>query len=377
MVIPAIDTKIPDIEKELDRLWNTQSTGRQTKACLFTLIIYAHEKRRVSYLQQLVESILDKFPCRIIFIKGERTSGPSFFKVNVSNVASGQLQASGGSNVRCDQIVIESSQDQLLRVPYLVIPHIVPDLPVYLLWGQNPFEERDIFPHVQRYACRVIFDSECADHPGLFCNEMLTNLNTLKMDVMDINWALVSNWRDVVGELFDTPDKLKHLKACKSIIIQYNGSTTSTTQHPEMRALYLQGWIAGALKWEYQNTERFETNAIISYMTPLHPVIIALSPQRMPHLPLGAISSIEITTTTDQNYFISRRDNLQQVVVHISSKNTCALPFTLSLPNIHKGFSFMREIFFGGLGSHYKDTLKTISKVNFNIFNTGKTGENA
>jgi glucose-6-phosphate dehydrogenase assembly protein OpcA len=348
-----IDIQIP-IAAELN------AKKRSTTACLFNLVIYGSETRRIKYLQDLVNSILDKFPCRLIFIQGDRESTSSYFRVKASNVPSGQIQ--------CDQLVIETSQDQLFRVPFLITPNIVPDLPVYLLWGQNPFEERDIFPHLQKYAKRVIFDSECADNLKLFCKEMQTNLDTLKMDVMDINWALVSNWRDVLVEVFDTPEKIQHLYDCKSLIIKYNECKTETALHPEARALYLQGWLASALGWTYQTTEHFYDDTVISYMGTVHPAIVGLSPQHVPSLPLGAILSMELTTADQQTYYICRKENVQQVEVHISSRDTCELPFTLSLPNIHRGLSFMREIFFNALGNHYRDTLKNIAKIDLNTF---------
>lgn len=361
MTNQTIDIQIPNIEKELNQQSRDQNKKTNRKACLFTLIIYASNSKRINYLQDLINSILDKFPCRIIFIQGEKESETSYFRVKVSSVNSGQPS----SSVRCDQIVIEASQDQLFRTPFLVIPHIVPDLPLYLLWGQNPFEERDIFPYFQCYAQRVIFDSECADNLKLFCNEMLTNLDTLKMDVMDINWALFSNWRDVFVEIFDTPEKLKQLNSSKSIIISYNDLKISTSQHPEIRALYLQGWLASALKWNYQTTEYFENNVVMSYFGNIHPVVIALTSQTKLNLPPGAIISIEITTSTNHSYLIYRKDDLPQVDVHVCSNQTCELPFSLSLPNIHKGLSFMREIFFGNLGEHYRKTLKKISTLDF------------
>lgn len=360
----TIDIQIPsNIEKELDRQWSLQKKERDTKACLFTLIIYASSSKRINYLQELINTILDKFPCRIIFIQGEKESESSYFRVNVSNVLSGHSQKSAGASVRCDQIVIEASHDQLFRVPFLVTPHIVSDLPVYLLWGQNPFEERDIFPYFQKHARRVIFDSECADDLKLFCDEMLTNLDTLKMDVMDINWALVSNWRDLLVEIFDTPEKLEQLYCSKSIVINYNDPNTPTSQNPEIRALYLQGWLASALNWKLQEMEYFKGSAVLSYFGRVHPVVVALSPQKAPSLPPGAITSIEITTTTGYTYFISRKEDLPQAVVHVSSKESCELPITLSLPNVHRGLSFMREIFFGSLGEHYRATLKKIAKL--------------
>lgn len=361
MANQTIDLHIPNIESELNQKEDPQKKETARKACLFTLIIYANHSKRIQYLQELVDSILDKFPCRIIFIQGDTESETSYFRVKTSNVASGQP----GSSIRCDQIVIETSQDQLFRAPFLVIPHIVPDLPLYLLWGQNPFEDQDIFPYFQRYAERVIFDSECADDFHSFCKEMLTNLDTFKMDIMDINWALASNWRDLLAEIFDTPEKLEHLTSSKSIKINYNDPQMSIVQHPEIRALYLQSWLASSLSWNYQSREHFGKSSIISYFGKAHPIVIALSADQRPNLPSGAILSIEINSSSGYSYLIYRKDDLSQIVVHVSSKQACELPFSLALPNVHKGLSFMREIFFGTLGENYRKTLKMVSHLDF------------
>lgn len=359
------DINIPNIEEAL----NTLSSGSKDvltspKACLFTLVIFARETRRVNYLQGLVETILDKFPCRIIFIQGDDQSTVSYCHATVSNVISGGSTASSGTAVTCDQIVIKASKDQLFRIPYIVIPHLVPDLPIYLLWGHNPFEERDIFPQLQAYASRVIFDSECSDNISLFCKEMLESLNTLKMDIMDVSWALVSGWRDMLNQLFDTSEKIKQLYKIKSVIIHYNCSTTETMLHPEIRALYLQAWLACRLEWEYISTDWFDGSIVIAYRGPVHPAVIALSPEHHSELPPGAISSIDIATSEGQSYVILRKPTLSQALVHSSSKDTCDLPFTLSLPNVHKGMGFMREIFFSKLGTHYADMLQVLSKIN-------------
>jgi glucose-6-phosphate dehydrogenase assembly protein OpcA len=352
------DVKIPDIQKELDLAATCSEDKKQLKACLFTLIIYAHEKRRVDYIQELVDTILDKFPCRIIYIQEDENSDKSYCHVNVTSVMS------GASLALCDQITIQTSQDQLFRVPFLVIPYIVSDLPVYLLWGQNPFEEHEIFPHLHGYGSRVIFDSECSDNLELFCKEMQANLNVLKMDVMDINWALVSNWRDLLAHLFDNPKKLMMLKKCKSIVITYNDNKTKTIKHPEIRAIYLQGWLASQLNWRYFQTEKFDVDMLISYIGEQFPAIVALHPEKISGLPPGSIASIEITTVDGHVLFLERRPEFPHVVIHESSKETCELPFTLPLPNVHRGMNFMKEIFHEKLGSHYLGMLKMISQIN-------------
>lgn len=358
-----VDIKIPQIEKELNRLSGTVGDAKQ-KASLFTLVIYAHYTRSINYVQELVDSILDKFPCRIIFIKADDQSQESYFRVNVSTVKSG----SGNESTICDQITIESSADQLVRVPFLILPHLVPDLPVYLIWTQNPFEEKQIFPHLQSIASRVIFDSECADNLQTFCKDMKKSLDNLHIDIMDINWALISNWRDVIGQVFDSPEKLEQIINCKSMIISYNGYKTENYQHPEIRPIYLQGWIASRLKWRYKQTENINNQGIITYYSDNNPVVIGLHPKNYEGLPPGAIYSIEMMTTHGETFFITRKENnFSQVLVKSSSKVTCELPFTLPLPNVHRGMNFMKEIFYQKLSSHYGEMLNLISQIDFKL----------
>lgn len=355
------DIKIPDIEKELGIASGSSAEKKQIKACLFTLIIYAHEQRRVKYLQDLVDTILDKFPCRIIFLQCSSKKDQNFLHVNVANVMSGQQ----GTMVACDQITIEASRDQLFRMPYIVIPHIVPDLPVYLLWSQPPFAENTIFSALQPYASRLIFDSECSDDLHHFCHEMEQTLGTLKIDVMDINWALVSNWRDMLVQMFDTQPKLHELQNCKKLCISYNDTKSETLRHPEIRAIYLQGWLASSLKWKYREAELYDQTLILSYASPQHPTIVALNPHTHTELPPGAIISLEITSTDNRSYYIARKQSLSQVVIHASSLEKCDVPYTLPLPDVHRGLFFMKEIFYYKLSNHYREMLQMIAQINY------------
>lgn len=337
------------------------------KGYLFTIIIFAQATRSVNYLQDLICSILDKFPCHIIMIHGDSTATSSYLNVKKSTGICEQ-DATIKSINSYHQITIEASKDMFSRVPLIVLPYIMPDLPVYLLWGQNPFEEKEIFPALQPHANRVIFDSECSDDLHLFCEEMQKNLKLLKTDIMDINWALVSNWRDVCCRLFDSPDKIDELKACKTIVINYNNTKNAVQQHPGIRAIYLQGWLAARLKWTYQNTRQIDNNVVINYTSLQGPIEITLKAEKYPDLPSGSIHSIDITTYKDISYTITRSHALPQLVVHVSTLDSCNLPFTVPLADVHKGFTFMKEIFYGKLGTHYQEMLKMISLIDFKTF---------
>ena len=345
MTTPAVDLRIPDIDEELRRLWKASEQIKQIRACLFTLVIYAKDTHRAHYMQELVEMILEKFPCRIIFVRTDLDPGKDHLYVEVSHAISGKRDTTGGATIACDRIDIDASESQIKRIPYLITPYLVPDLPVYLLWGQIPYQDKDLYPSLERFASRVIFDSECVTDINVFCQSMLQHLKTSPIEIMDINWALLSQWRDLLGQLFGTEEKLPFLTNCKSIIITYNTTKKYTMEHPEIRALYLQAWLASCMNWKYHGVSTFQGNLVISYVAKENPVIIALAPSCDESAPPGAVLNIEFRTPDDSTLSIIRKANLPQVLVHVSTKETCELPIVLPLPNVYRGLNFLREIF--------------------------------
>ncbi|MCP5507554.1 MAG: hypothetical protein H7A37_04555 [Chlamydiales bacterium] len=76
---------VGQIEDELTKLWESDPTVKATLACLFNLIIYTHEKRREEYFRNLVDTIIEKFPCRVIFIQADGNANENHLSVDVSN----------------------------------------------------------------------------------------------------------------------------------------------------------------------------------------------------------------------------------------------------------------------------------------------------
>jgi len=336
----------------------THPEKKQAPASLFNLVIYAHEASRVEHFEELIQTILSKFPCRIIFIHAYGKEEDHFL-VRSSRVLTGK----GQEQTVCDRTVIEASKKQLPRVLSVLFPAINPDLPIYLLWGQSPFEEHLIFPALRPYAARVIIDSGCYDNLPLFCRQMETHLNLLKMDLMDLNWALLSSWRDLLSSLFDRPDKQLLLNSCKSIILTYNSTATERTWHPELRAIYLQGWLAACLGATFMKAEYFEQNLLLSYMGKKNPLVIALEPQPDFDHPAGTILGAAFSFINGDSYAILPKPALSQAIVHESSLDTCALPYTLPLPNVYAGTTFLNEILYQSVGDHYRKMLKMISNL--------------
>lgn len=350
------EIRIADIAKELERQWEQQQAENQTRASLFNLILYSHEKRRAANLQDFVGSIIEKFPCRIISIQGDRGSAQNYLRVSVSNI----VTSKGEVSIACDQILIEVSASQIARVPFIVLPHLISDLPVYLLWGQDPTRETELLPHFKPYAERLIFDSESMENLPHFSKAILEMMDEWKMEISDFNWIVISSWRDALARIFDSEVKVQNLQEARCLRIAYNGAQTEWIAHPALQAIYLQAWLAALMEWKLENLSLLEGGkAILSYGR----TIVELIPRQDKMTPPGSLLSIEVQSDSENLFHIARRESHPQLIVHVSTQEECAMPFTLPLKDAKKGSTFLREVLYRGAGCHYRQTLAKIHEM--------------
>jgi glucose-6-phosphate dehydrogenase assembly protein OpcA len=350
----AVNIEIADIDSELSRLSEIQKEKNQITASLFTLIIYAHEEDRIRQLREIVQSIIEKFPCRIIFIAANRNKESNYLRAGVSNIVS----EAGETLIACHQINIDVGFKQLHRVPFLILPHLIPDLPVHLLWGEDPTSDHEILPKLQKIATRLIINSDCSTDYKQFSQKILDSLGKLRLEIMDINWALISGWRDILFQTFSSSEHLLQLRKSKTILISYNCLENKLS----VQAIYLLAWLAAQLEWTFQSASRSDNLQKFVFDDAHHRIEFHLLPQKIPNLAPGSIFSVDINTQDDWHYLISRLPTQSKVVLHISSKEICELPFTLALPDPKRGLTFMKEIFYHKISEHYRHMLEVLTR---------------
>jgi len=361
MTNTAGNIKIADIESELNRLWESQEKKGSTRACLFNLIIYSSTERRVNYLEDMAQTIIKKFPCRLIFIRGNESVGSNYLNVSVSTVSSG----AGNDSIACDQINIEVGYKLLERVPFLVLPHLIPDLPVYLLWGQDPTTENEILPHLEKFADRLIFDSDCAKDLQMFSIKLLKMIEKSSGEILDLNWAMLFGWREAFSMVFNSKESLDHMAHAKAIHITYNAKKNGVVYHPEIRAVYLLGWIASQMNWRFKSIEQKGNLSQTVFSSDNGNIIISLFPQEENETVPGNILGVEISTYTDHYYSFTRVQAQSKIVIHISSAEACDLPITIPLPDTKRGFTFLKELFYYSPCDSYKRMLTLLSEINW------------
>ena len=147
------EVPMKDIEIGLSKILDDLQGKNKTRACLFNLLIYTKDNSRERYIQQVIQKIVTKFPCRVIlFIEKEDKNFQIKSKISVLEIH--------GSNspVFCDCIQFEISKSDLKLISFLSLPHLITDLPTYLLWTEDPYQQDPLIHNPESYCSRIIFD---------------------------------------------------------------------------------------------------------------------------------------------------------------------------------------------------------------------------
>jgi hypothetical protein len=349
-----------DIQKELSRIWDSVEGSNKMRASLFNLIFYTQKTSRDVYLHRVAQKVLEKFPCRIIFISVDPNVSDNYLKANVSLMYAGK----DSSSIACDLIELEVAGDQHRRIPFVILPHILPDLPIYLVWEKDPCEENPILSQMTAYAARLIFDSESANDLPQFAGKLLQFYRESRVDVADLNWARMENWRDLFTTHFYSLENLAKLQKVNKISIFYNSHESASFCHTRIQATYLQAWLKCQLEWEFKQMRREGNLLIFVYGKKDGEVVITLTPEDHPHLAPGTITGVDLATTHDHEFSFSRHKEVpNHIVIKVGSPQKCEVPTHYIFAKGESGQSLVKEICHRGTSEHYLKILNHISQM--------------
>ena len=345
------------IESELEKIWDSLQGTNKMRACLFNLIIYSKKSQRVGYLNEVTQKIIEKFPCRIIFVTYDEACTSHELKTSVSVLTADE----GAYEIVCDFIEVEVCSKDHPRVPFVILPHILPDLPIYLLHADDPSEKNPVAEKLEHLAHRIIFDSEAAGNLPLFAKAVLSHSERCNADVADLNWARTEGWRTLFASVFRGDEALEDIRGAKTIEICYNGRATDYVCHTNIQAIYFQAWLALQLNW---TMNKVTTPSTFHYSGPKGPVTISLKPEQIDEVSPGRILSIEITTDKQNHYLFKRKKTCpNHVQIERSTPEMCLLPASYVLDKDISGQSLVKEICHTGTSKHYTNVLSFLSNL--------------
>lgn len=252
----ATALNIRALEKELLALWKSaaevEEAGGQavTRAAVLTLIAVVSGDEAVMRTTAMIAELTEHAPCRAILVH-RRTdeAGPP-----LEAYASAHChRVGGGRQVCCEQITIHARAEGESHVTGLVVPLLIPDLPVYLYWpdalvGEHP----PLLDALARQSDFVILDSARAGNP----EEALRHLDELASRLgpgprpRDLNWSRLTAWRDMLADLFESPDRRPWLADVATLdVLASAGIACEGPPIYPARPLLFAGWFIRRLGW--------------------------------------------------------------------------------------------------------------------------------
>ena len=335
---------VQDIHTKLNEQWTTLKNANFVRACLFNLIVYCKDQKEYGYYESLVHGLMKNYPCRVFFIL-EKDESPLATFVDVRTFTE------GSSTVSCDYISFKLSTSDANKIPYLLLPHIVPDLPVFLFWPFSPSHSN--FEHLTKLSTRVLLSSALRS-----ADEILHKDQHSTCSFSDLNWLYTKGWRHCLSQVFLRNVRLESLQKASSISIEYNSTPLPFNSKTDILApaLYLQAWLASRLKWELVKRHK----DVFTYQKSNSLVDITLISTS--NVSDTAIQSVKIQTTENELFDLNLTKNEDSVLVNIHSEDSCKIPYKLPLNRHMWERSVWEEMYQSQTSPHYLSSLALLAK---------------
>jgi glucose-6-phosphate dehydrogenase assembly protein OpcA len=350
-----------DIESTLQKMWEDLRKTNKSKASLFNLIVYNVYSKRTDYFRDIILKLIEKFPCRVLFITANFSKKKTFLKTAVSIISPEDTN----NLIACDNIDIAVGEKNRRIVPFIILPHLLPNLPTYLLWTENISLNDALFQDLKQLSTRIILDSEATNDIVSFSNKILRlNLGKKRLDIGDLNWARTKQWRDLFAEIFFHSHRLEQINNAHEISITYNNHETPFFCHEKFKSIYFQSWLASRLKWIYVKQTTKKDHLVFQYRKKKKIITIRLIGVQKPSLPTGSILHIKLTTYNDELFsFYKDQNNPYQIHIESSSSSFCEIPYIYNFSKTYMGQSLANEIFYRDTSEHFLTTLNSLIKM--------------
>ncbi len=340
--------KVSEIPTALTRLWDALEGTNKMRASLFNLLVVAPKNQRDDYIRKITLKVLERFPSRVIFATIDKTLQADSLEASVSLIPGSR----GSYDVMCDFIEIQASKQSQPKIPFIILPHLLPDLPLYILWCEDPVQDNPLSHELEKWATRIIFDSEVTDNLPAFARTLLEHSHDC--EIADLNWGRLENWRELLASTFYSLERLETLKKAQKISITYNAYETPFFCHTKIQALYLQSWLATQLNWKLSKIEKdhFEYG----------PLTIELKTEKNPDLAPGTVISLDIFAPTDTHFAFARDpDHPHHIRTIICDIEKCEIPTKFIFSKAQSGLSLVNEITHNGTSPHFLKVLEFLS----------------
>jgi glucose-6-phosphate dehydrogenase assembly protein OpcA len=243
------------IEKELAALWQAmgesedEATRSITRACQLNLIIYAPHEGVFERAAGALTDLMRRHPARAITLIAEReaeTPGGPMEELAAYISAPSLSSNEQAKEKRGEQITIAAQEKVVDRLPELVTPLLLKDLPVALWWKDDLPEEDALFERLVATSRHLIYDSAfCRDVGNEFSRARALSVTWESGLLGDLNWRRLAHCRDLVARALESAEVKPWIDHIEKI--SFDVTTAIEGDAHFAQPLLLLGWLANQL----------------------------------------------------------------------------------------------------------------------------------
>ena len=240
------------VESELTQLWkaaaeDTLEGQPVVRACVLNLVGDAPGDEVAQHINEVISQVSSRHPSRSIIIVADPRAKSAGLRASIS--AHCQVPTAGGRQVCSEQITLHASGAAVDEVHGTVLPLLVPGLPVFLWWHDEPPLESHLFQELLDTCDHLVIDS--ADFAPERAAVLLADLQRIsqKSDVAlsDLAWSRFTHWRELVAQFFDAQPGRQYLDRLDAVSVEI--ASVHGREPDFTEGLLLIGWLASRVGW--------------------------------------------------------------------------------------------------------------------------------
>lgn len=345
---------VDQVERELTKLRMNDDGTVGLRSSVLNLIVVTDEEDAPE-ITRAISELADRYPSRAIVL----ISDPDGEKnLDVQLAAFCSLRAGASQHICSEQITVHAEGPPARHLDSIAGPLLMPDLPTFLFYPGEFSAESPEFSRVAALSEYIIVDSNSPDDFEETFREVVKLAGEPgRPPVGDLQWATLTPWRSLAGDLFSSPERAADLDEIHTVEISH-------APDGESRAMLFAGWTSYVFGWEPVSSEKSGADRRFVFRKPDgREVEFRVSPLE----PGGPESDSPLSRITleskGSSFEISRPRGREEVCVKVRRDGEIVGESTARLGSFDTSAMLGQELKSRGRDRAYENSLRRVAEV--------------
>ena len=245
---------VPEIESALAHVWASPRRPRAdgehhvaARSSVLNLVVVAGRRETAERCAATIEATAGRHPSRSLILSSLDVEGRPGLDATIQTASVTAAPGSPDSGAETIYVTVHGQTSHHLAS--IIVPLLVHDLPVALWWPRDPQFHSHRADRLLPIADRLIVDGSSWSGDGLDrLGAMARAAQGRRLVVADFALLRQARWREALASVYDLPDLRPHLRAVRSITVEFAAPERDTVGLTNIvRPIYHVAWLASRL----------------------------------------------------------------------------------------------------------------------------------